>query len=177
MKNEEIVIETSKTKVLGLIGLSVLFVFLGVWMVFYAPKVNVEFLNNEILRTSTGILSIVIFGITGILFSKKLIGNKYGIMISNEGVYDNSTSVNSGLIKWSNIERIEQRKVLHQRFIQIIVDNPEHFIEKHTNILTRKSVESTFKKYGSPIQISTNALKIGFEELFDVLGSELRERK
>jgi len=44
-------------------------------------------------------------------------------------------------------------------------------------MLTRKSVETNFKKFGSPIQISTNGLKIKFEELYEIMISELNKRK
>jgi len=113
----------------------------------------------------------------GILISKKLFENKYGIKINDEGIYDNSTSINSGLIKWENIESIEKSKVVNQNFIIVIVNNPNDFIDRQKNILTRKNVETNFKKFGSPIQISTNGLKIKFEELYEIMISELNKRK
>ena len=69
----------------------------------------VEILNNNIFRKSTGFISIIFFGGMGILITKKLFENKYGIKINDEGIYDNSTYINSGLIKWENIERIEKK--------------------------------------------------------------------
>lgn len=174
--NEKI-IEVSKTKIIGLISLSLLFVVLGIWIAFYAPIVNVEILNNVIFRKSIGFLSILFFGGMGILISKKLFGKEPGIKINEEGIYDNSTTLNSGLIKWENVETIEKSKVANQKFIRIMVNNPNDFINRQKNPLTRKSVETNFKKFGSPIQISTNGLKITYDELYDVLVSELKTRK
>lgn len=177
MKMEEKIIEISKIKIIGLIGLSLIFVLLGIWIAYYAPIVNIEILNNNIFRKSIGFLSIIFFGGMGILIAKKLFENKYGIKINDEGIYDNSTSINSGLIKWENIESIEKSKVVNQNFIRVIVNNPNDFINRQKNILTRKNVETNFKKFGSPIQISTNGLKIKFEELYEIMTSELNKRK
>lgn len=174
---EEKIIEISKIKIIGLIGLSLIFVLLGIWIAYYAPIVEIEILNNNILRKAIGFLSIIFFGIMGILISKKLFEDKYGMKINDDGIYDNSTSINSGLIKWENIERIEKSKVVNQNFIRVIVNNPNEFIERQTNLLTRKNVETNFKKFGSPIQISTNGLKIGFNELYELITEEFNKRK
>ena len=174
---EEKIIEISKIKIIGLFGLSLMFVLIGIWTAFYAPIVNVEILNNNIIRKSIGLLSIIFFGGMGILLAKKLFENKYGIKINEEGIYDNSSSLNSGLIKWENIERIEKSKVVNQNFIRIIVNNPNDFVDRQKNILKRKNVEINFKNFGSPIQISTNTLNIKFEELYGIMISELNKRK
>jgi hypothetical protein len=171
------IIKISKLKILGLVGLSLLFVLLGMWLAFYAPFSNVEFLNNPLLRKSIGLLSVIFFGLMGALLSKKLFENTYGLKITDEGIYDHSTSIHSGLIRWENIEHIELNKVFNQKFIRIKVNNPQDFIERQKNILRRKNVEVNFKTYGSPIQISANALKIGCNELYDLLVEEMNKRK
>jgi hypothetical protein len=70
-----------------------------------------------------------------------------------------------------------KRKVVNYHFIRVIVNNPNEFIDRQKNILVRKNVETNFKKFGSPIQISTNGLKIKFEELYELMTNELNERK
>ena len=45
---EEKIIEISKIKIVGLIGLSLIFVLLGIWITYYAPIVEIEMLNNNI---------------------------------------------------------------------------------------------------------------------------------
>jgi len=177
MRTNEIIIKISRIKIIGLILLSMLFVVLGIWIAFYAPIVESGFLNNVVFRKSVGVLSILFFGAMGILISKKLFQDDYGIKINDNGIYDNSTTINSGLIKWENIEKIEKSRVVNQNFIRVIVNNPTDFIDRQKNMLTRKNVETNFKRFGSPIQISTNGLKIGFNELCDVMTNELNKRK
>ncbi|MEO8933471.1 MAG: STM3941 family protein [Xanthomarina sp.] len=177
MKNNEIIIETSKVKMLGLIGISLLFVVLGIHMVFNGLTIEIEFLKNYIRSIIMGFLSIVFFGFIGMIMTKKIIKNKYGIKINDDGIYDNSTAISSGLIEWNNIQKIKIFKFGNQKFIQIIVNNPNHFVERQTNFFIRKIVEINFKKFDSPIQISTNGLKIGFYELYILMTDELNKRK
>ena len=46
---EEKIVEISRKKIIGLIGLSLLFVLIGIWVAFYAPIVNFEILNNNMV--------------------------------------------------------------------------------------------------------------------------------
>ena len=177
MEQQEIIIRISKTKILGLFGLSLCFVILGIWIAFYAPDVKVEILNSDLLKKSVGFLSILFFGFMGVLILKKLFENKIAIRISSEGIYEYSTVINNGLIKWENIEKIEPIKVYTQKFIRIIVNNPQDFISRQKNILIRKNIQVSQNKYGSPIQISTNGLNISFDELYNLLNEEFKKRK
>ncbi len=177
MEQKEIIIETRKSKIFGLIVLSAMFVLFGIWIAFYLPKTDVSFLNSEVLRKTVGFSSILFFGLMGILISKKLFEEKVGLKVCDDGIYDNSAAIASGLIKWENIERIEKNRVFNQSFIRIYVDNPEHFINRHNSLLARKNIELNFKKYGSPIQISTSVLNIKFDELFNLLNRELKKRR
>lgn len=177
MADKEIIIEKDKIRMIILMLPSLIFVGLGIWIAFFAPELNTNLLNGQILKKIIGLLSIAFFGFGAILILKKLFDNKYGIKISQKGIYDNSSALNAGLIKWENIERIERRKVINKRFIRVVVNNPEEFIERHKNKLLRKNAESNFKLFGSPVHINTNTLNIGFEELFDLINDELEKRK
>ena len=156
---------------------SLIFVGLGIWMAFFAPALNIKSLNGEIIKKIIGLLSIVFFGLGVILILKKLLDNKYGIKISQNGIYDNSSALSTGLIKWENIERVEPRKVMNRRYIRVVVNNPEEFIERQKNNRLRKIAVSNYKLFGSPIHIYTNTLEIRFKELFDLINDELAKRK
>ena len=177
MKNKDIIIERDKVRMIVLMLPSLIFVGLGIWIAFFAPELNTKLLNGEIVKKIIGLLSIGFFGLGAILILKKLLDNKYGIKISQKGVYDNSSAFKIGLIKWENIERIERRKVMNQRYIQIVVNNPKEFIERQKNNRMRKIAESNFNLFGSPIHIYTNTLEIRFKALFDLINNELAERK
>jgi hypothetical protein len=177
MKKEEIIIEKNKIRMIFLILPSLIFVGLGIWIAFFAPELNIKLLNGEIVKKIIGLLSIGFFGFAGILVTKKLLDNKYGIKISEKGIYDNSSAINAGLIKWDNIERIECRKVMSRKYIKVVVNNPEDYIKKQKNDRIKKMIESNFKIYGSPIHIYTNNLNMRFKDLFELINVELVKRK
>ncbi|MDX6748147.1 STM3941 family protein [Polaribacter sp. PL03] len=177
MKKEEIIIKKDRFRMIILMLPSLIFVVLGFWIAFLAPELNLELVNGQIIKMVIGLLSITFFGFGVILILKKFLDNKYGIKISQEGIYENSSAQNIGLIKWENIERIEAQKVMNRKYIRVIVDNPEEFIKKQNNSLVRKILESNFKRFDSPIQIYTNTLEITFKELFDLINNELTKRK
>jgi len=169
MKMEEIIIKKSKMKLIILVVLSLVFVVNGFWLTFFNIEINVPFLSSRILHISVGVLSMLFFGFGAIMVLFKLIENKFGMKITEEGIYDNSTSINSDLIKWENILDINEHKVFKQKFIRIKVNNPEFFIKRQSNSLKRKNVELNYKKYGSPIQITSSTLNVKHDELLHIL--------
>lgn len=113
MKQNEIIIEKDRIRMIILMLPSLIFVGLGIWITFFAPELNIKSIIDEVVIKIIGLLSIGFFGFRVILILKKLIDDKYGIKISKKGIYDNSSAFNTGLIKWENIERIERRKVMN----------------------------------------------------------------
>jgi hypothetical protein len=98
---------------------------------FFCSRIKYEFVKwSNFKKKFIGLLSIGFFRFGAIIILKKLLDNKYGIKISQKGIYDNSSALNAGLIKWENIERIERRKVMNKRFIRVVVNNPEEFVER-----------------------------------------------
>ena len=177
MKTKDTVIKFSKIKTLGLLSISLIFVTFGIWIAFFAPEVSLEFLNNEVFRKSIGFLSILFFGGMAILISKMLFENKWGIKIDENGIYDTSNLFMFGLIPWENINQIVKKRVFTEKIILIEVDNPNEYIDKQKNFFFRMGAKMNNKKYGSPIIISANALKIRYATLFTALKNEYDKRK
>jgi hypothetical protein len=66
---------------------------------------------------------------------------------------------------------------MNQKFLMIFVTNPDKYISRQTNVLKRKTAEINYKSYGSPISLSTNTLKCNFDELKNILQTELDKNK
>tara|TARA_B110000240_G_C13345591_1_gene387414 strand:+ start:197 stop:604 length:408 start_codon:yes stop_codon:yes gene_type:complete len=134
-------------------------------------------LNGEVLKKIIGLLSVSFFGFFAFKVLKKLLDNEYYVKISKTGIYDKSSSFNIGLIKWENIERIECRKVMNRRYIQVVVNNPKEYIKRQKNSRMKKRLESHFKLFGTPVHIYTNTLEMRFKDLYDLINGELIKRK
>ena len=165
MIDDRIRIPLSKRKlILALLG-SLLLVVGGFWMVSNPERFQSKVFSNHTFIFLTGMLSITFFGTCGFYISKKLADPRPGLIIDGTGITDNTSGISAGFIPWSDIKEFKTAQVINQKFIMVIVYNPENYIERQTNSAKRNAVTINYKGYGSPVSISANALKCNFSEL------------
>ena len=176
-ENNKIEIVLSKSKLTKLLIFSILFLCGGLWMILTHPQISNPIFNNPIVK-AIGSYGATIMGLLGIyFFSKKLFDKKPGLIIDKNGIYDNTSAFNFGLIPWSDISQIYERTVQasiasKQRFVTIGLTNPDKYISREKNFLKRKLLTANASSYGSPIHISTNGLKINHSDLLRILNEE-----
>ena len=177
---EQIEIPLSKRKLTLMLMGSIVFIALGVWMQFKAMNPPIEgnmlFRNPTVLRT-VGIASILFFGLCAFSLVKKLGDKSPGLVISNEGIFDNSSGVSAGLIPWPDILEIKEIKVVNQTFLNIIVKDPQEYIDRQKSAFKRKTMQINYNSYGTVIGISSNGLQYNYSELKKLLETKLAEHK
>ena len=167
----------SRKKLIKLLIYSIVFVAAGSWFICEPERFASGALRTPIVVRVVGVVSILFFGFCGVVMIKRLIGEKAkGLVISEEGVLDGSSALSYGAIPWKEIISVEVRKVYRQQFIALILRDPESFIERETNVLKRKAMDFNYRTYGSPVQITTNALDIKFDDLLQLLRKEVAAR-
>jgi hypothetical protein len=102
-----------------------------------------------------------VYGIT------KLFDKKPGLVFSRSGIVDNSSGASAGFIPWAEIVGAEIFEAHRQKLLIIKVQNPQKYIERG-NRLKQTLNRANHKMCGSPIAISSNALKINFSELLSL---------
>ncbi len=173
----QIEIPLSKRKmILTFLG-SIIFVGLGIWFLVNPPKINNPIFGNPIVIFITGLASILFFGLVAVTVFRKFSDKNAGLIISRQGIIDNSSGVSAGLVLWTDIEEIKVSQVMSQKFLMLIVKNPQDYLDKVTNPLKRKGMEINYRSYGSPISISANALQTNFDDLYSLLTEKLKENK
>ena len=166
---ERIEIPLSKRKmILMLIG-SIGFVVIGLWLILNPPAISNPFFGNPTRLLILGIAAILIFGFFTFYFARRLPENKPGLILDKVGLTDNSSGVFVGQILWSDIENISVIEIQGQKLILLEVKNPHDYIEKQTSGLKKKIMQMNFNMYGTPLSITSNSLKIKFEELLNIL--------
>lgn len=166
MNSDKKIIELSKKKIFLIILGSCAFVALGIWL-YSLDAATIRALrrfNNPVLVHGIGLVSIVFFGLCGLYALIKLFDKKPGLVFSNSGIVDNASGVSAGLIPWSEVTGSEIFEVQKQKMLIIKVRNPQKYIERG-GLLKRAMNKANYKMCGSPIAISSNALKINFSEL------------
>lgn len=176
MTNEEqIEIPLSKTKMLLTLLGSIMFVGLGLWFLINPTKINNPIFDNPTTIFIVGLVSIIFFGLAAVTIFRKFSDKKAGLIINREGIIDNSSGVSAGLISWTDIQEIKVSQVMNQKFLMIIVRNPQDYLDKVTNALKRNAMKINYKTYGSPISISSNALQANFDDLYKLLVEKMNE--
>src|SRR6185437_9658806 len=93
----------------------------------------------------SGLAGILFFGFVGFYLFKKLFDKKPGLIISNEGIVDNSGGLSAGFIPWSDIKEIKETIIANQKFISVIVKNPQHYIDRQSTRFKRWLMEKNYK--------------------------------
>lgn len=167
---EEKIIELSKNKIITSIIGSTIFVLLGVWFLSMDAQTieSQEEFNSPIFVYGFGIISIVFFGLCDLIWIKKFLDKSPGLVISSKGILDNSSGVSAGVVPWEDISGIEEYQVKKQKFISIQVNNPEKYVN-NGNPLQRMIHRANIKMCGTPVNISTNSLKISHKDLLGII--------
>lgn len=171
---KRIEIPLSKTKILLLVGGSVLFVVASLFLIFVLADQQTKL--NPMLIKVIGVVGMLFFGATGITAAKKLFDNKMGMIIDENGITDNSSGVSIGLIKWADITSIKTEQVSSTKFLLIKVSNPDFYLSQAKG-LKRKMMEANNKMYGTPVSMTSNGLKCTFDELEKLLQEHLNKYK
>lgn len=167
---EEKVIELSKVKIVLLVIGALAFVGGGAWFL----SLDAEFIKSQgMLRSPTliyglGVVSIAFFGLCGLVGIRKLLDRSPGLIVNSEGLVDNSSGVSAGFIPWSEVVGIEEFEVQKQKLIYLQVSNPNKYVN-NGNVLQRMANRANTKLYGTPVQISSNSLKISYDDLLKTI--------
>ena len=175
MKTVEIPIK--KTKIILYIFVSIFFTVLSTLFIIYPDTFVSPFVRDPILIFIAGLVCTPICIVFTFYIVKKLFQTTMGLIINEEGIYDNSAGIPAGMIFWKDIKYIENYKISSQKIIRIIVKNPNDYIERQTSYFKRKLFAINQKHYGSPIQLSEKVLAINFDELYELLQSKFSEYK
>jgi len=170
-ETDKIIISLSKSKITLLLTGSIVFVILGILFILHPERFLTIFFKNEEIIRITGFTSVGFFGLCAIFYVIKLFDNKPGLIIDKNGILDNSSGISSGLIPWQDIQDINVLKIVRQKIILIVVSNPEDYIVRQKSGFKRKISRLNYNKYETPVQITANGLKIGFNELLSLIQS------
>ncbi|KIC89406.1 STM3941 family protein [Flavihumibacter sp. ZG627] len=173
--SEEIIeIELSKKKILLMLVGSLAFVAIGIWFVISPPAISNSYWGNPTKLAFVGYASIFFFGLCAFLLFRKLSDKKPGLIIDNTGITDNSGGVSAGQILWSDLEDISVMEMHRQKLIMLHVKNPQEYIDKQTSGFKRKMMQMNYNMYGTPLSITTNGLKISFDDLMATLIAKVK---
>ncbi len=148
------------------IGLGVL----STWLVFFLKP------HNHVAHYCFIGLGIFLYLLTAFCirgFIERVTGPKEGLIISDEGIQDNTTFNGVGVIKWDDIKGIREEFMAMNKFVRIDVYNPKEYISKGKNAMKRRLLKNNNRSFGSPFVVTSRALEgIKHAELFEIMRTE-----
>ena len=176
IKEDQIIIPFSKIKLTLMFLGSLMFVVLGLIFIISPTYLLRHEKPNSILLFSVGLTSVMFFGMTLIYLLGRIINNKPGLIITKNGIIDNSGGVSIGQIYWSEIKdisiyeiKIPSRLIITKRLIKIKVKNPQKFINRQSNYINKKILSLNNRFFGSTISITTSIINIKLDDLYKLL--------
>jgi hypothetical protein len=107
------------------------------------------------------------------LWNDQTVDKKYGLIIDSDGITDNTNASSIGLIVWPGILSSKTRQVMSTKFLLIFIKNPDVYLDR-TDGLKRKLLQANMNMYGTPLSITANSLKCNFDELENLINSNLQ---
>jgi hypothetical protein len=175
--NEPVKIQLSRSKLTLMLAGSIIFVGLGGYFMINPEKFISSFFGSTKIIFISGLASVLFFGYVGYSISKKIFDKSPGLVISDDGINDNSSSVGAGFIPWSDINEIRDTIIANQKFINLIVNNPQFYIDRQPNAWKRWIMKRNYASFGTEIGISANGLNCNYEDLKSLLQRHLQEYK
>jgi hypothetical protein len=99
------------------------------------------------------------------------------LTIDENGITDNTNATSIGLIEWDDITGIDRVEIASSKILIIKTDKPNKYIDRARNGISKRAMKANNKMYGSPISIISSSLKMKFNELENLIESELKRRK
>lgn len=160
--NNHFIVMAKKGRMVMLTIFSLMFVALGIFILL------VPF-NESMLPMVIGILAILIFGLCFLYYVKALVEREPAVIITKEGIIDNSSYIRAGLVKWEEIEAIEFLNFSGQVFLGIFTYDPELIINRSSGM---KRILNRLNKGLLPSQVNIpfKNLDCSAEELMNAIG-------
>ncbi|AHF15993.1 hypothetical protein NIASO_14180 [Niabella soli DSM 19437] len=160
-------IPVDKKKTTRNFAASMLIVLLGLLFII-KPFWFIRSDDPAMIRT-IGYLCIAFFGVISIFLTKTLLNKKEGLLLSEEGIIDQSSGIAAGKVLWKDIKSIRTELVAAQPFLMLEVTNPLEYIQNQINPLKKRAMELNYQLYKTPIGISGKFLHIEFEKLRELV--------
>ncbi|MEY8847358.1 STM3941 family protein [Psychroserpens sp. XS_ASV72] len=167
-KSNTIKIKLNKLKITLIAFGSLLFVIFGIGISY---KAGFKISSVNLFPIIIGTISIIFFGMALISMISKLFDQRPGLIISDKGIFDNSSAVGGQLIKWRDVSGFDITNINNNVFILIFVQNPEEYLS-NANLFKKFWMKLNGKFYGTPLFVATKFLKCDSAELYITIQKE-----
>lgn len=133
--------------------------------------------GNKYEKIVIGIVGFIFFGFGLAISFLKLFNNNTSLEINDRGFTINSGVSKSKTFLWKDIEAINEIILKNNKFINIILCNPEEYISKQKYWIVRKYYTAIYSTSKSLVSITSSTFDIGHNQLIELLNYKLIQFK
>lgn len=160
-----VTIPQNKSKLSGYLLLSLAFVAGGIWL----WRVADDYSGFKHWKAIVGaVIGVPFFGLGVVIFGFKLFDPRPGLVLNEQGVHRMGLFGFQPVIRWEHITYCTIAKVKRTTILLVHVDNVEEVLARLSPI-ARWSQRMALAQFGTPHSITSNGLRIGIEELKDLI--------
>lgn len=173
---EKITYKLNKLNLLINIGIILLLGVFGVlFFLFPSVLVSTIFRNESLIRFIGGGIGIMsLFLLVGYI---NLFNKNYGLILSQDGIYNNSNLTNVGIINWREISKIKVKEFKKNKLILIFVKNNKTYYKKMKNPIVRINLWAYNQFYETSFVIEPKNIDCTFEELEKAIREGFKDYK
>jgi len=175
--NQQIEFKLSKSKIVLMFFGCLIFCILSILFIMNPEKFTSWRHSSSTMVLIVGILGVTFFGICLLFYARKMFDKTPGLIVNDKGIYDNASGISVGFIPWNDIVEIKETVVINQSFVNIVVKNPDKYIETQKNIFKRKLVQINYNFFGTVIAIPSVSINSEFNDLKRILQQEFEKHK
>jgi hypothetical protein len=169
--NQQVAIDFNKKKILPHLLGALVFVMLGTGMMGLALQAKNQLLAQVVFFT-VGLAGLLFFGLIAVVHLMKMAKNKPALIITDDGLFDNSSGLSAGFIKWQDIKKLNFTRTGNQASLVIILKKPDKYIERESNFLKRAAMRINNKMSGSPVHIPLSYLDTDWPTLSELIANK-----
>ena len=160
----KIILYPKRSRLLFMTSGAFLFVFAG----FYIRSTANEGRIPPFLAVIVSYLAIGFFGLCFIYGLYRLVVRRPSLILSRDGILDNASAVNAGLVRWEEINRIFCSSMQRQQFVSITLKDAEGFLGR-MGVIKARLMRVNVRLVGAPINLPANVLAMTSSELLELI--------
>ncbi len=165
---DDIIYYPNKIKFSAMIGMSVIFVLVGVFFGFRGTELGVPGWMNFVVAW----IGVPFFGLCAFYGTFRVLDSAPLVIINDQGVFDNASALGAGLIFWDEIEGSGVHLISSQKMLEIVVKDPKAVISrqpwyKRYLMLINKGI------WNAPFNIPQAAMPVPVEEVSQFINDRL----
>jgi hypothetical protein len=164
--SNELVVPTSRAKLVTLVVGSVAFVVAGAWML-----TNAE--GEGWFVGTVGVATVTFFGACGAYAMFRIARPTPAVVINLQGIVDNASAVSVGFIRWDEIDQLREYRFQNQVFLGIVPRNLDAILARQP-AWKRSAIRANLRLGAAPVNIPQAVLPMRVSDLLHEINVRFR---